>query len=255
MIDFEQTYLHRKAVYRAIQQSQKVESEIAERIGKIAVRGKQELLLLLSAWLLELTSMAFVTEEEKAELQGMTQVSLEQWVQLQSVAKQIENDLKGAETAEKAAIGAFQKEAPFGSANKLFAAGERKVKIQGLQDDAAMKQKHRESLVIALRQNTAKRQDIGEQFFRGCLTQLDKLSSSRTFGKEATTILNRMTTEISKTWAGHQKQQTEEFVQMAGLVETLRVSYKDMPAALPQQGMTLPPPEQAKEEPQKDIKG
>lgn len=234
MIDFEQTYLHRRAVYRAVQQSQKSESQVAERIGKIAVKGKQELLLLLCAWLLEMDGATPLSDAERTDVGSLTQMPLEKWQQLQGIAAQIERDLKAAEGEEKTALAAFQKQAPFGAANKLFAAGERRTQLQALQDDAALKQKHRESLAIALRQNGANRQALAETFLRDCLAQIDRLSSSQTFGKEATAIINRMTGEISEAWAGHQKQQTEEFAQMAGLVTALRESYKDMPSALPQ---------------------
>ena len=235
MIDFEQTYLHRRAVFRAVQQSQKSESQVAERIGKIAVAGKQELLLLLSAWLLELDPAVPLPEADRAEIRAITQVPLERWQELQGIAARIERDLKDAEAEEKAAQAAFQRQAPFGSANKLFAGGERRVHLQGLQDDASIKQKHRESLAIALRQNIASRQGLGETFLRDCLGQLDRLAATRTFGGAATAIIGRMTRDIAEAWAGHQKQQTEEFAQMAGLVEALRVSYKGAPSALPQQ--------------------
>ncbi|MGI4791052.1 MAG: hypothetical protein ACRYFS_19675 [Janthinobacterium lividum] len=242
MIDFEQTYLHRKAVYRAVQQSQKSESQVAERIGKIAVAGKQELLLLLSAWLLELDTARPLSEAERAEVAGLSQMPLEKWVLLQGVADQIETDLKAAESEEKAALAAFQKQAPFGAANKLFAAGEKRAQLQALQDEAAIKQKRRESLSIALRQNSASRQALGKTFLRDCLSWLDTLSVSQIFGKEATAIISRMTGEIGEAWAGHQKQQMEEFSQMAGLVEALRESYKGMPEVLPQQAPALPDP-------------
>ena len=235
MIDFEQTYLHRRAVYRAVQQSQKSESQVAERIGKIAVAGKQELLLLLSAWLQETDGTTPLSDEERTEVAGLTQMPLPKWQQLQGVAAQIEQDLKAAEGEEKTALAAFQRQAPFGAANKLFAAGEKRVQLQGLQDDAALKQKRRESLAIALRQNVANRHSLAETFFRDCLSHIDKLSATQIFGREVTAIISRMTGEISEAWTGHQKQQTEEFSQMAGLVEALRVSYKDMPGALMQQ--------------------
>lgn len=248
MIDFEQTYLHRRAVYRAVQESQRSESQIAERIGKIAVAGKQELLLLLSAWLLEMDGTAPLPEEERADVATLSQAPLEKWQQLQGVAAQIEHDLKVAQSEERSALAAYQKHAPLGAANVLFAAGERRAQLQALQDEAALKRKHRESLAIALRQNGASRQALGETFLRDCLGQLDRLSASRTFGKEATEIIGRMTREIGEAWAGHQKQQTEEFAQMAGLVEALRVSYKDMPPALPQQDATPPLPGQGAEQ-------
>ena len=54
MLDFERNYRIRRAISQALQQSQKSESQVAERSRQIAIQSKQEMLLLLSKWLLEL---------------------------------------------------------------------------------------------------------------------------------------------------------------------------------------------------------
>ncbi len=170
-------------------------------------------------------------------------MSLEKWIQLQAVAVQMKEDLKSAESKEKEAIAALQQKAPYGAATKLFAGTESKTQIQILQADVTAAQKHRETLAAALRQNVSKRQTLGGTFFQDCLTQLDKLAATQALGKEVTKIVERMKADINAAWTGHQKEQMEEFIQMAGLVDTLRVSYKDMPTALPQQDTPLSSPE------------
>lgn len=251
MIDFERTYRARRAICRALQQSQKSESQIAERSGQIAVNGKRELLLLFSEWLLGLNSASAMPETERRELQSLTQMPLEKWVQLQAIAVQIEKDLKEAEGKEKEAIAAFQKKAPFGAATKVFADAESKSQIKTLQNDVAAAQKYHEILSLALKQNVEKRQGLGETFFRDCLAQLDKLAISQAFGKEATLIINRMTTETNAVWVGHLKQQAEELDQIAKLIQTLRVSYNDTAASPPQPRKMVSPQEQSETQSQK----
>ena len=235
MIDFEETYLHRRSVYRAVQQSQKSESLIAERIYQFAVLGKRELLLLLSAWLLGLDAVKGFSGVERAEMEQVTSISFDDWIKLQGVAAQLGRDIIEAEARDQESKAALQEKTPYGVATVLFTDAESKTKIRTLQQSVAGTQKHREGLATALRQNEAKRRSLGEAFFRDCLSHLDLLAKTQALGNAVTAIIGRMNYDINAVWLQHQKQQTEEFVQMAELVETLRVSYKDMPQALPQQ--------------------
>ena len=245
MIDFERTYRMRRAICQALQQSQQSESQTAELSAKIAVNCKRELLLHLSAWLLSLNSANALTAAERKEIQDLTQMPLEKWIQLQAMALQTENELKEANGKEKEALTFLQNHAPFGTVTKMLAGAESKTQIKALQDNVEAAQKHRESVSQALKKNVAERQKLGELFFRDCLRQWDKLASTQALGKETGAILDRMTNEINAIWVGHLKQQTEDFDRIARVFENLHEIYKDRPATPPQQHNASPPQEQS----------
>ena len=76
MLDFERTHRIRRVICQTLQQSQKSESQAAERNSQIIINSKREMLLLLSKWLLELNSASDISEEERREMQSLTRVSL-----------------------------------------------------------------------------------------------------------------------------------------------------------------------------------
>lgn len=193
MIDLERTYRIRRAICRVMQQSQKAESQIAERSKQIAVKGKHDILVLLSAWLLDLKSASAISEAEQTAVQNLTQMSLEKWIRLQAVAMQIEKDLNKAERDEKEAIASLQQKAPYGAATRLLTDAESKSQIKVLQNNVAAAQKYRESLLDALKENVGKRQRLGETFLRDCLSQKDQLASTPVLGIEVKAILSHMT--------------------------------------------------------------
>ena len=179
MLDFERNYRIRRAISQALQQSQKLESQAAERSWQIAIQCKRELLLLFSNWLLALNSASAISEAERQEIQSLTRVSLETWTKLQTAAVQIAKDLKEAEGKEKAANAALQKKAPFGTATKMFADTESKMQIRDLQNAVASAQKHYENTTARLKQNAADRQTLGGLFFRDSLKNYKKLGPQK----------------------------------------------------------------------------
>lgn len=229
MIDFERTHRIRRAICQALQQSQKSESQAAERNSQVVINSKREMLLLLSKWLSELNSASDISEGERREIQSLTRMSLGTWVQLQSAAVQIAKDLKEAEGKEKEAIAALQRKAPFGTATRMFADSESRMQIKALQNNVWAAQRHCENLSAKLKQNVNDSRTLGEVFFHDCLKHCDKLSSTKALGKEAGAILNRMSKETNALWVRHLKQHTEELDQIAGLIAGLRESYKDKP--------------------------
>ena len=233
MLDFERNYRIRRAISQALQQSQKSESQAAERSKQIAVQCKQEILLLLSKWLLELNSASAISEAERQEIQSLTRVPLETWIQLQTASVQIAKDLKEAEEKEKEANAALQKKAPFGTATKMFADTESKMQIRDLQNAVAAAQKHYENTSARLKQNAADRRTLSEVFFRDCLKHRDKIASTKAFGKEAGAILSRLSKETNALWVRQTKQHINELDQLASLIAALRESYKEGPASPP----------------------
>jgi len=228
MIDFERTYRHRRVISQALQQSQKSESHAAELSAKVAVDCKRDLLIFLSAWLLGLNPANALTGAEREEIQSLTQMPLDRWIQLQANAVQNQKDLTEAGSRGKEAI-ALRYKAPFGAVTKVFADAESRRQIKVLQDNVAAAQKHQASVSEAARKNVAERQRLGEMFFRDCLRQPDKLASTQALGKETGLIVNRMTERTNALWVGHRKQQAGELDQIAKLLEDLRDSYKDVP--------------------------
>lgn len=235
MLDFERNYRIRRAISQALQQSQKSESQAAERSKQIAIQCKREMLFLFSNWLLALNSANAVSEAERQEVQSLTRVSLGVWIQLQTATVQIARDLKEAEGKEKEAFAALQRKAPFGTATKMFADTESKMQIRNLQNALASAQKHCENIGMRLKQNTADRRTLSEAFFRDCLKQCDKIASTKAFGKEAGATLSRMSKETNALWVRQTKQHIEELDQLAGLIAALRGSYNDKPAS-PREG-------------------
>ena len=227
MLDFERNYRIRRAISQALQQSQKAESQAAERSKQIVIPCKRELLLLFSNWLLTLNSAHAVSEAERQEVQSLTRVSLGMWIQLQIAAVEIAKGVKEAEGKEKEAAAALQRKAPFGTATKMFADTESKMQIKELQNAAVSAQKYRENMEARLRQNVADRQTLGEAFFRDCLKHGDKIASTKAFGREAGAILSRMSKETNALWARQTKQHIEELDHLANLIAALRESYKD----------------------------
>ncbi len=227
MLDFERNYRIRRAITQALQQSQKSESAAAERNKQIAIQCKREMLLLFSNWLLALNSANVVSEAERQEIQSLTRVSLEMWIKLQTAAVQIAKDLKEAEGKEKEANAALQKKAPFGTATKMFADTESKIRIKDLQNVVASAQKHCENTSARLKQNVTDRRTLGELFFRDCMKYCDKIASMKAFGREAGAILSRLSKETNALWVRQTKQHIEELDQLANLIATLRESYKN----------------------------
>ncbi len=234
MIDFERNYRVRRAISQALQQSQKSESQAAERNKQIVIQCKQEMLLLFSKWLLELNSASAVSEAERQEIQSLTRVSLGTWILLQTTMVQIAKDIKEADGKEKEANAALLKKAPFGTATKMFADTESKMQIRDLQNAVASAQKHRENMGARLKQNAADRRTLSEVFFRDCLKQCDKIAATKAFGKEAGVILSRMSKETNALWVRQTKQHMKELDELASLIATLRESYKDQPPSSPE---------------------
>lgn len=233
MIDFERNHRIRRAISQALQQSQKSESQAAERSKQIAIQCKRDMLLLFSHWLLELNSASTISEAERQEIQSLTRAPLGTWIQLQTAAIQIAKDIKEAEGKEKEANAALQKKAPFGTATKMFADTESKMQIRNLQNALASAQKHRENMAARLTQNAGDRRTLGEVFFRDCLKHCDKIADTKAFGREAGAILSRMSKETNALWVRQTRQHTEELDQLANLIAALRESYKDKPASPP----------------------
>jgi hypothetical protein len=234
MIDFERNYRIRRAIFQALQQSQKSESQAAERSRQVAIQCKRDMLLLFSKWLLELNSASAVSDVERQEIQSLTRVSLDMWIQLQIVAVEISKGLKEAQGKEKEANAALQKKTPFGTATKLFADTESKMQIRDLQNSVASAQKYRENMEARLTQNAADRRTLGDAFLRDCLKQFDKIASTKAFGREAEAILSRISKETNALWVRQTRQHIEEFDQIAKLIAALRGSYKDGPASSPE---------------------
>lgn len=245
MLDFERNYRIRRAISQALQQSQKSESQVAERNKQIVIHCKREMLLLLSKWLLELNSASTISEAERQEIQSLTHISLDKWLQLQAIATQTEKDLKDAEDKEKEARALLNKKTPFGTVTKMVADAESKMQIKALENNVAAAQKHREDLSKQRGDNVKTRQALGEAFFRDCLRQWDKLALTRALGKETGVIRNRMTQETNALWMGHLKQQTEDLDQIAKLIESLRENYKDTPTSPSRQTKVPSPQEQS----------
>lgn len=231
MIDLERTHRIRRAINGSLQQSQKSESHATGQCRQLAVNAKRDLLLLLSKWLLGLTSASAVAEVASREVQNLTRASLEKWVQLQAEAVQSEKDLRLAEGKEKEAVAILQHKAPFGAATKVFAGAEAKSQIKTLQDNAAAAHRHCESLSRAIAGNEKNRQALAENFLRDCLRQREKLATTRALGKETGAILDRMTNETNAIWARQRKQQAEDLDRIAKLIESLRESYGDIPTS------------------------
>lgn len=234
MINFERNYRVRRAISQALQQSQKSESQVAERNGQIVIHCKRDLLFLLSKWLLELNSASPISEAERKEIQSLTRVSLGTWVHLQASAVQIAKDLKEAEAKEKEAIALLNKKAPAGWATKMFADLESKTQIKSLQNDVRAAQRHCENTSAKFKQNVEDRRTLGEVFFRDCLKHCDELASTKALGREAGAILSRMSKETNALWVREVKQQAAELDQLAGFIASLRESYKDRSASTPQ---------------------
>jgi len=136
MLDFERNYRIRRAISQALQQSQKSESQVAERNKQIVIHCKREMLLLLSKWLLELNSASTISEAERQEIQSLTHISLDKWLQLQAIATQTEKDLKDAEDKEKEARALLNKKTPFGTVTKMVADAESKMQMKFLTGQA-----------------------------------------------------------------------------------------------------------------------
>ena len=237
MIDVNQAFRIRLVICKALQDSQKSEGRATERTADLAVTCKRELLSLLSAWLMGLKSATALTAAEHGEIQSLTRMPLDRWIQLQNEAERLEIDLKDAQGKEKEAEAALQKKTPFGSVTKAFADADSKRHIKVLQDGHAAAQRNREGVARALKQNVGKRQVLAETFFRDCLSQLDKLALTKVLGKEAAVIHGNMVAQTNALWAGHLKQQAKELDEVAKLFDSLRASYKDTSQS---QGKTPP---------------
>ena len=225
MIDIEQAFRIRRVICQALQQSQKSEGQATERTADLAVACKRDLLNFLSAWLIGLKSASALTAAERGEIQSLTRMPLDRWIQLQNVAEQVEQGLKEAQAKEKEAEAALQKKTPFGSVTKAFADAESKTHISALQNNLAVALRNREAVARTLKQNVEVRQALAETFFRDCLGQPDKLALTKVLGKEVAVIHGNMVAQTNALWTGHVKQQAKELDEVAKLFDSLRASY------------------------------
>ena len=153
MIDVNQAFRIRLVICKALQDSQKSEAHATERTADLAVACKRELLSLLSVWLMGLKSTTALTAAERGEIQSLTRMPLDRWLQLQNEAERLEMDLKDVQGKEREAGSSLQKKTPFGSVTKAFADADSKRHIKTLQDGLAAAERSREGVARALKQN------------------------------------------------------------------------------------------------------
>lgn len=232
-MDFEHNYQNRRAVFRAVQASQKAESKVVDEIRRKAIAGKQELLLLLSAWLLELKPETTIPAQDYQELQPLTDVAFADWIELQSISQEIAADLVLAEKQHEASQAKLKKYNPL----SILAARSAKNKPEE-QPDILLKNvgaTHAKCVELKqkIKRNTSDRQILAEKILRDFLLNLDKISQSQAVGAEITEVTNRVTIDINTVWSEYQQQELQGLEEVFGAVNDLRHNFSASSQYLP----------------------
>lgn len=226
-MDFNEALQNRRLIFDRIEECQQQEHDALKRVGERAVRGKEELLVLLSDWLLSLKTMP-TSATVTLDWQGLTTISLREWVTLQQEVNSLENNLAEARAEESRRDEVYRGVATLGFVTEAFAYFDDQQKlalIQALKGDLARARSHRENVDTQVAHNTSQRQELGERFLRDCVTNLDVLMTTSTFGLRATRIVQDMAGEMNRLWTDHASTQTYALDSIAEAVKSLRSAY------------------------------
>lgn len=240
MLDFKQNYQNRRIILRAVQEGQKSESNVVQAVGERAIHGKRELLLLLSGWLMELKPGTKISSSERNELQALTEVSFDKWIELQKDAEQIMEELNNAEKQVAQASADKKMKAPMGFLSKMAAKDIQKQEIDKLAHVVKSAQLHCDEVKQKLKKIESDRQTLAETFFRDCFSNLKLVMATQALGTEVTEITNRMTIEINNIWGQFQEQQAHNLQEVSDAIDELRRGYTNASEFLPQASDAIP---------------
>ena len=236
-MDFEGKYQNRRTIFRLIQEGLKAESEVVKKIGDRAVFGKKEILLLLSAWLMELKSETSILDAERNEVQSITETSLHKWIELQSEAERITIKLKSAENDFSQEKIILSRKSPIPFISRAVANDTKRKEIDAISDSAKQARSHRDDLKNDLRRNETDRQVLAERFFRDCLQNLGQLAQTQALGAEVTKITSHMTADINTIWVQFQERQSQDLIKISNAIDELKTDLAAFNKYLPRPKM------------------
>ncbi len=222
MLNVEDAWKTRRAIVCLMQKSQRKEALALNKMGDMALGAKQQILELLSDWLL---TVKRAHQSDVQEIRKFTSISYEEWIELQATAEKIQGELTATREQEKISSSAYYSVATFGHASKLFSTPEKKSQIKDLEYKATAARQQREYIERKLKENTVSQQNIGETFLRDCICSLEALSTTQTLGAKVTTVLDSMTEQVNIVWNDHVNEQKELLDEVATATSTLIGAY------------------------------
>ena len=133
-------------------------------------------------------------------LLAATGISLQEWCTLQREADDCTSRIADAWNVERAAEQSYWAKCPYGKITEWFGDNNASPEISRLVQDVRAKRSHRESLEASLNANILRRQQIGEQFLRNALQNLDAVCEQETIGRQAQQIIAQMSTQMKAAW-------------------------------------------------------
>lgn len=202
----------RKAIYDTVKSSQSEEHDAIARMGEVSINHKRQLLELLSTWLLSQKQRTVPVSSQN--LLAATSISLQEWCTLQQEADGYVSKIADARKVENEADQAYWAKCPFGAVTELFADNNNSPEMSRLKQDAQAKRSHRESIEASLNANILRRQQIGEQFLRNALQNLDTVCEQDAIGRQAQQIIAQMSTQMQAAWEPCNKREQQRVTDM-----------------------------------------
>lgn len=210
----------RKAIYDTVQTSQSEEHHVIARMGEVSINHKRQLLELLSTWLLSQRQRTVPTTSQN--LIAATGISLSEWCTLQREANDYTPRIADARSAERAAEQAYWAKCPYGKITEWFGDDANSPEISRLAQDVRAKRSHRESLEASLNANILRRQQIGEQFLRNALQNLDAVCEQDAIGRQAQQIMMQMSTQMKAAWEPCNRREQQRVADMIDSLRTIK---------------------------------
>jgi pSer/pThr/pTyr-binding forkhead associated (FHA) protein len=196
----------RRAIVLSLQAAQRSEHQLLESTAIMCRAHKAEILKLLSRWLLA-QNISNASTLERREMETLSGMSLREWDTQQSASLSIEARLNEAVRSADQANDRLTGKAPLGMITEVFATGGDKVEIRRLKKEHGLAKRKRDRTEAELQDNIESRQIIAEEFFRCCLRNIEKLSSSRALGREVSAIIVCLAHDMKQALARHATEQ------------------------------------------------
>ena len=210
----------RKAIYDTVKTSQLEEHHAIARMGEVSIDHKRQLLELLSTWLLSQRQRTVAVSSQN--LLAATGVSLQEWCTLQREADDYATKIAAALGVEKVAEQAYWAKCPLGVVTQVFASNENAPEISRLKNDADAKRSHRQSLESSLKTNVSRREQIGEQFLRNAMQNLDAVCEQDTIGRQAQQVIAQMSAQMKAAWEPCNNREKQRVADMIDNLRTIK---------------------------------
>jgi hypothetical protein len=205
--DPEKTFNARKTIYKALENSQKLEHEILRGISAKSIEAKQSILQIVSGWLMSVDSE---NQRKKAlEMGKVSGMDLSLWINLQAEAAVLEADLTAKQKLKSEAEASYSNMAPLGFISGWLADAEEERKIKEKKAHFLVCKAQMEVAAQKLAKNISSRQSFGEEFIKKSLQNIAALISCEDVGPKIQDQLNDLALHMKNNWVLLKMRQTK----------------------------------------------